>query len=70
VQIGIDIFLGKLWGLNIALAQFETEVSFSEFTEPDFSIVDVTGNKFFLGNQLVSKTFEDVRAEVNKIIKN
>ncbi len=66
-QVGIDIFLGKLWGLNIALAEFESEKDFQSFTKPDFAVIEVTNDKFFEGENLVGKTFADVQAEYSKI---
>lgn len=63
-QVAVDIFLGELWGLNIGLVEFENEVDFSKFELPPFSIAEVTNNKFFLGENLVGKTFADVQMEV------
>ncbi len=63
-QIAIDIFLGELWGLNIGLVEFENEEGFSEFELPTFLLGEVTNNNFFLGENLVKKTFADVQREV------
>ncbi len=63
-QFAVDIFLGELWGLNIGLIEFENEVDFLKFELPPFSIAEVTNNKFFLGENLVGKTFADVQMEV------
>lgn len=65
-QIAIDIFLGNLWGLNIGLVEFENENDLSNFEFPDFSIGEITQNKFFQGENLVDKTFEDVQEEFTK----
>ena len=61
-----DVFLGKLWGLNIARVQFDTEAELVQFEPPVFSVVEITNDPFFLGEILVTKSFEDVRAEVSK----
>ena len=61
-----DIFLGKLWGLNIARVEFESLEQLEEFVPPPFVVLEVTSEQFFLGEILVTKSFEDVRAEVAK----
>ena len=62
-----DVYLGKLWGLNIARLEFETADEFDRFEPPPFAVVEITNDPFFLGEILVTKSFEDVRAEVSKI---
>lgn len=61
-----DVFLGKLWGLNIARVEFETEDEFSRFEPPPFAVVEITQDPFFQGATLVTKSFEEVREEVAK----
>lgn len=61
-----DVFLGKLWGLNIARVEFESEAELEKFEPPPFSVLEITNDPFFFGEILVTKTFEDVRAEVGK----
>jgi hypothetical protein len=63
-QIEIDLFLNPLWGYNPAKVFFETEAEMKNFTPPDFAIAEITQNEFFLGQNLLGKTFEDVRAEL------
>ena len=65
-QIEIDLYLGDLWGLQIAKAYFETEEETQDFELPPFAILDVTHNRFFTGENLVGKTFTDVKAEFEK----
>lgn len=62
-EVEIDIFLGGLWGLNLAKVYFETMEELREFKPPPFSILEVTRNEFFIGANLVGKTFSDVQAE-------
>ena len=57
----IDIYLGKLWGLNLANIYFETEKGRSEFVLPEYSIVEVTNDEFFDGPNLVGMSFKDVQ---------
>lgn len=61
-----DVFLGKLWGLNVARVEFETEKELDQFEPPIFGVVEITNDPFFLGEILVTKSFEEVRAEVSK----
>jgi hypothetical protein len=58
--------MGKLWGLNIARVAFEDEASLGAFEAPEFAFSDVTDQEFYLGENLVHRTFEDVQAEVAK----
>jgi CYTH domain-containing protein len=62
-----DIYLGPLWGLNIASVEFADAQSLERFEMPSFAVFDVTNNPFFLGENLVERKFEDVQAEVARI---
>ena len=62
-----DVFLGKLWGLNMARVEFATIEELERFEPPPFAVLEVTNDSFFLGENLVAKTFEDVRAEVARL---
>lgn len=66
-QLAIDLFLGDLWGLILATAEFESEEELLNFKVPSFSVVEVTGEEFFVGQNLVGKTFADVRDAFKKI---
>jgi CYTH domain-containing protein len=66
-SFGFDVYLGKLWGLNIARVEFEDMEEFDNFEPPPFAVVEITNDPFFLGEVLVTKTFEDVRSEVAKL---
>lgn len=68
-QIEIDVFLGKLWGLNLARVCFDTIEELRDFRFP-FAVLEVTGDKFFGGENLVEKTFADVQARVAQIVEN
>ncbi|HVE58397.1 MAG TPA: hypothetical protein VNB22_16310 [Pyrinomonadaceae bacterium] len=67
-RIEIDVFLGKLWGLNLARVCFETLEELRDFAFP-FTVLEVTANKFFDGENLVERTFAEVQAEVARIIE-
>jgi CYTH domain-containing protein len=67
-RIEIDVFLGKLWGLNLARVCFETIEELRDFAFP-FSVLEVTSDKFFNGENLVEQTFAEVQAEVARIVE-
>jgi len=67
VSFAFDVFLGPLWGLNTARVDFDTREHMIAFLPPPFAIFEVTENAFFTGENLVTKTFEDVQAEVGRI---
>ena len=66
-SFAFDVFLGKLWGVNMARVEFEDADDMDRYEPPRFAVFEVTNDVFFLGEILVTKTFEDVRAEVAKI---
>lgn len=66
-MIAFDLYLGPLWGLNMATAEFQSPVEQRIFEPPPFAIFEVTSNEFFLGENLVHKQFTDVQAEVGRI---
>ena len=63
-KIEIDLFLNPLWGYNPAKVFFETEEEMENFALPDFAVAEITQNEFFIGRNLLGKTFEDVRNEI------
>ena len=66
--VAFDVFLGKLWGLNIARVEFEAESELREFEPPPFAVIEVTHDPFFSGEILVTKDLEDVRAEMVDLV--
>ena len=69
-QMEIDVFLNPLWGLCLGKVFFETEDEMKNFDAPDFTIAEVTQNEFFLGRNLIGKTFADARAAFQFLIGN
>ena len=65
-NFAFDVFLGKLWGLNIARVEFDSAEASEMFEPPPFAVLEITNDPFFLGEVLVTKTFEDVRQQVAK----
>ncbi len=66
-EFAFDLYLGPLWGLNIASVEFTDASSMEQFEMPPFAVFDVTNDPFFLGENLFERNFEDVRAEVARI---
>ena len=62
-----DVYLGPLWGLNVARIEFEAADELDQFEPPPFAVVEITNDPFFLGEILVTKSFEEVRTEVSKL---
>lgn len=62
-----DVFLGNLWGLNMARVEFESLDDMDSFEPPPFAVLEVTNDPFFLGENLVVKHFDDVRSEVGRL---
>ena len=65
-QLELDVFIGKLWGLNTAKVVFESIEELQNFEIPPFVIREVTNNHFFVNENLVGKSFADVQAEFGK----
>lgn len=66
-SFAFDVYLGDLWGLNMAKADFEAAERMENFIPPPFAIFEVTSLPFFSGQNLVQKTFADIQAEVTRI---
>ncbi|MEJ7847879.1 MAG: hypothetical protein WKF92_07330 [Pyrinomonadaceae bacterium] len=63
----LDVYLGSLWGLNMARIEFADLDEMREFEPPPSLIAEVTNDPFFAGETLVSKTFAEVEAEVLRL---
>ena len=66
VKSEIDIFLGALWGLNIAKVYFEGFEAMVDYEPPKSLVAEITSNEFYLGEKLVGKTFADVQEKFAK----
>lgn len=64
MSFAFDVYLGDLWGLNMAKVDFETIGQMSSFVPPPFAIFEVTSDEFFSGERLVGKKFSEIQAEV------
>jgi len=60
----LDVLLWPLWGLNIAIINFENEDELNDFVPPDFLISEITADKFFYGENLVGRSIEEVQAKI------
>ncbi|MGI8786395.1 MAG: hypothetical protein ACR2HG_01355 [Pyrinomonadaceae bacterium] len=68
-QLEIDLFLGELWGLVLARICFDSAKEMQAFENPSFAVLEVTDSEFFIGGNLVGKTFADVQNEFQKFRK-
>lgn len=66
-MFAFDVYLGSLWGLNRARAEFESIVEMQAFEPPPWATFEVTNHKFFDDSNLVNCKFEKVQAEVARI---
>lgn len=61
-KLVIDMILNReLWNLILASAEFETETEMLRFSPPEFVKKEITRDTFFLPQNLVNLTLEDVR---------
>ena len=67
LSFAFDMYLGPLWGLNVASVEFGEEEAFREYSAPSFAVFDVSSETFFLGENLFETKFEDVQTEVARI---
>jgi CYTH domain-containing protein len=63
-EAAIDIFLGALTGLVMAQVNFENDEEMVEFSLPDFAAGEVSRSEFFLGENLVKASFEEVKKQL------
>jgi CYTH domain-containing protein len=66
-DLAVDVFLGKLWGLILAQINFTDEKKAADLSPPEFALIEVSDNKFFRGENLVEKKFDDIKKEFAKL---
>jgi CYTH domain-containing protein len=69
-QFTFDVHLGDLWGLNTARVDFQAAVEMQKFEPPPFAVFEITSDPFFRGENLVGRSFKDVRVRVAEIGAN
>lgn len=62
----IDVYLGDLWGLNLAAVRFAALADAEAFEPPAFCLLEVTDNPSFEGSNLVDLDFPAARSEFAK----
>lgn len=67
--LGIDMFLGDLFGLVLAELSFADDEEMRKFVMPPFALADVTNNPLFTGGRLCELTFADLREEIKTILR-
>ncbi len=67
VTYTFDVYLGRLQGLKLARADFETGDAARDLALPGFSVIEVTNEPFFAGEHLANKDFSDVAVEIERL---
>jgi CYTH domain-containing protein len=62
-----DIYLGELSGLGIVRADFIDMDEMQNFEPPQFTVLEVTAEPFFDGQNLVGQSFSSITAEVERL---
>lgn len=62
-----DCYLGEARGLNIAKIDLESREQMADLTPPPFALIEITGDPFFAGENLVTKNYAEIRSEVERI---
>lgn len=70
LPFSFDLYLGPLWGLNIASVILPEPIAEDATDMPHFTDLDITDQPLFLGENLVGKTYEDVRTAAQEIFAN
>jgi len=68
VSFTFDVYLGHLFGLCTARVDLDSVESMEALVPPPFVIFDVSGDKFFNGEQLVRKQFSDICEHVAELV--
>ncbi len=68
-RCSVDMFLGGLFGLVMAEVGFASDEEMKEFPLPPFALAEVTNNPIFTGGNLSETTFEEVREEVLRCVR-
>ncbi len=67
LHLEFDVYLGKLWGLNIMNVRSERPLEIQDPKVDDLIVKEVTDIDFFTGEILVGKTFEDVQNKFQEL---
>ena len=67
VSVAFDVYLGNQLGLNTAKIDFETREQMESYTPTPFMIFEITNDQFFVGANLVEKSFFDIQDEIEKV---
>lgn len=62
-----DCYLGEARGLNIAKIDLDSREQMTDLVPPPFALIEITGDPFFSGENLVAKDYAEIRAEVERI---
>lgn len=64
MQVAFDVYLGQLSGLKTAKFVFDDLDKMAAFLPPPFASIEITGDPFFAGENLVDMTAADIRSKL------
>jgi hypothetical protein len=62
-----DLYLGDLWGLTIARAEFANAEEMANFEPRSFFKFEITSDPFFYGESLVHRKFAEIADQVRAV---
>ncbi len=68
-KCSVDMFLGGLFGLVMAEVSFASDEEMKNFPLPAFALAEVTNNPIFTGGRLSDTTFEEIREEIVRCVR-
>ncbi len=67
IEWKFDIYLGEPRGLMVAKAGLASSEQASELTVPSFALIEITKDPFFEGENLVGKSFSEIRDNMERV---
>ena len=61
----LDVYIGPLWGLNVAILRGQDPQQLAHLAPPSFAVMEVSDDPFFRSENLVGKDINDVRVHLD-----
>lgn len=62
-----DVYLGDPTGVIVGAVEFANMADSERFERPPFALIEITNDEFFDGRNLIRKTSDEIRAEVQRL---
>lgn len=62
-----DVYLGDPTGVIVGAVEFADMADSERFEPPPFALIEITSDEFFDGRNLITKTSDEIRAEVHRL---